>query len=70
MAEAAVGEAFREGEEAARAIEAARKRLSTLMKQNPKRAPVRLRDFLLRRGYPADLVSAVVQRLLRVEVEE
>jgi len=55
LAAAAVGLAFGPGEEAVRALEAARRRLPALMKRNPSRAPRRLRDFLLRRGYPAEV---------------
>lgn len=67
LADAAVGAAFGEGEEAALALEAARKRLPALLKRNPRLAPVRLRDFLLRRGYPAEVVSAVVRQICAVE---
>jgi regulatory protein len=70
LADAAVGAAFGPGEEAAWALEAARKRLSALMKRNPSRAAVRLQDFLLRRGYSADVVSSVVRQLCRIEPTE
>lgn len=70
LADAAVGDAFGEGAEAARALEAARKRLPALMKRNPNRAPVKLRDFLLRRGYPAEVVSSVVRQLCAIEEPE
>lgn len=67
MAEAAVGAAFDPGEEAARALEAARKRLPALLKRSRSRAPVRLRDFLLRRGYPPEITNRVVRRLCAID---
>lgn len=69
LADAAVGAAFGDGEEMERALEAARKRLSSLAKRSPSRAPARLRDFLLRRGYPAEVVISVVRQLCKVEAE-
>lgn len=66
LAETAVSAAFREGEEAGRALELARRRLPALLRRDRKRAPVRLHDFLLRRGYPAPVVSSVVRQLCRV----
>ena len=70
LAAAAVGLAFGEGEEAVRALEAARRRLPALAKRNPGRAPRRLRDFLLRRGYPAGVVNSVVRRLCPIVESE
>lgn len=67
LADAAIGAAFGDGEEEVRALEAARKRLPALMKQNPSSLPVRLRDFLLRRGYPAEVANSVVHRLCKIE---
>jgi regulatory protein len=67
LADAAVGGAFGPGYEMDRALEAARKRLPAIMKRNPGRAPVRLRDFLLRRGYPPEIVSSVVRRLCQID---
>lgn len=69
LAEAAVREAFQETGEDERALEAARRRLSALGRKNAERAPVRLRDYLLRRGYPADVVGRVLRRLLQVEID-
>jgi regulatory protein len=66
LAEAAVEAAFAETGEAERAFEAARRRLPALLRSAPARAPMRLRDHLLRRGYPADVVARVVRRLTRV----
>jgi SOS response regulatory protein OraA/RecX len=62
--------AFVEGEEAEWALEAARRRLPALMKRNSSRAPQRLRDFLLRRGYPAGVVNSVVRRLCPIDESE
>ncbi len=70
LAAAAVSLAFVEGEEAERALEAARRRLPALMKRNSSRAPQRLRDFLLRRGYPAGVVNSVVRRLCPIDESE
>lgn len=70
LAEAAVRDAFAETDEEARALEAARRRLPALRRKSAERAPIRLRDYLLRRGYPADVVRRVLRRLLRVEIDE
>jgi regulatory protein len=70
LADEAVGATFAAGEEALRALEAARKRLPALAKRNPGRAPVRLRDFLLRRGYPAEVVNSVVHQLCKIDEPE
>jgi len=64
LAAAAVGAAFESTPESERAMEAARRRLPTLLRRHPERAPARLRDYLLRRGYPAAAVIAVIKRLL------
>lgn len=69
LAEAAVREAFRETGEEERALDAARRRLPALRRKNAERAPVRLRDYLLRRGYPAGVVGRVLRRLLGIESE-
>ncbi len=70
LAEAAVRDAFAETDEETRALEVARRRLPALRRKNAERAAVRLRDYLLRRGYPAGVVRRVVRRLLKVETEE
>lgn len=67
LADAAVGAAFSPGDEMDRALEAARKRLPTLLKRNPARAPARLRDLLLRRGYTAEVVTSVVRHLCEID---
>lgn len=67
QATSAIREAFSETGEEALALEAGRRRLPALQRQNPARAPFRLRDYLLRRGYPTEIVSQVVSRLLSLE---
>jgi len=67
LAETAVREAFGETTEEARAMEAARRRLPALSRGNPARAPAKLHDYLLRRGYPAELARRVVRELCRVQ---
>ena len=68
--DAAVRQAFAETGEEERALAAARRRLPALQRKNADRAALRLRDYLLRRGYPADVVRRVLRRLLRVDTEE
>lgn len=67
LAEAAVREAFGEASEEARATEAARRWLSALGRRSPARAPARLHDYLLRRGYPAELTRRVVRELCKAQ---
>lgn len=64
LVSAAVESAFAEVPEADRALEAARRRLPTLLRARPDRAAARLRDYLLRRGYPASAVRAAVTAVL------
>jgi SOS response regulatory protein OraA/RecX len=66
VAEAAIREALSPETELARALEAARRRLPALVK----RAPARLRDYLLRRGYPAGVVTRVVRTLCALSHDE
>jgi len=61
---AAVESAFAEVPETERALEAARRRLPALLRVRPDRAATRLRDYLLRRGYPAGAVRAAVRAAL------
>jgi regulatory protein len=70
LAAAAVAAAFEETPEAERAMEAARRRLPALLRRHPERAPARLRDYLLRRGYPAAVVIAVTKRLLADRMDD
>ena len=46
-----------------RAREAAARRLVALARRSPERAPARLRDFLIRRGYPPAVVRDTVREL-------
>jgi len=64
MAEAAIAAAFEEVGEPERALEAGRRRLPGLLRGQPARAPARLADYLLRRGYPAATVRHAVRVLL------
>jgi SOS response regulatory protein OraA/RecX len=50
--------------ESARALEAGRRRLPALLRGQPARAPARLADYLLRRGYPTATVRHAVRVLL------
>lgn len=70
LAEAAIRGAFREKGEEEYALEAARRRLAVLRRQSTARAPLRLRDYLRRRGYPASVVQGVLRRLLSIESDE
>jgi regulatory protein len=62
LAEAAVRESFDAEGELTRALEAGRRKLRTL--QSDERVAFRLRDHLLRRGYPGGVVTRVVRTLL------
>jgi regulatory protein len=64
MADAAIAAAFEEVGEAERAIAAGRRRLPALLRGQAARAPARLADYLLRRGYPAATVRQAVRALL------
>jgi regulatory protein len=64
MADAAIAAAFEEVEESERALQAGRRRLPALLRRQPARAPARLADYLLRRGYPSSAVRAAVRTLL------
>jgi regulatory protein len=69
LAAAAIAAAFDAVPEATRAIEAGRRRLPALLRSRPERAPSRLRDHLLRRGYPPAVVAAALRELLGVPTE-
>jgi regulatory protein len=60
---AALEAAFGEVGEGVRGREAAARRLGALSRRSAGRAPSRLRDFLLRRGYPATVVRDIVREL-------
>ncbi len=70
LAAAAVGAAFETASELDRAMEAGRRRLALLGRASRGRAPARLGDYLLRRGYPASVASRVVKTLLAVDLDE
>lgn len=70
LAAAAVASAFEEVAEGSRALEAARRRLPALRRGRPERLPARLRDYLLRRGYPTSVATAVVAELLGARAED
>lgn len=53
-----------------RAREAARRRLPALARGRPDRVAARLRDHLLRRGFPAGTVVRVLREALGVAAEE
>jgi regulatory protein len=59
----AVEAAFLEVAEAERCLEAGRRRLPALLRTARERAAPRLRDYLLRRGYPASIVMRTVAAL-------
>jgi regulatory protein len=66
----AVEAAFHEGSEEDRALEAARRRLPSLRRAAPDRAPARLASYLLRRGYPPSMVRRVVKRVIGADLGE
>jgi len=63
LAAAAVDAAFEETAEVDRALAAGRRRLASLVAAGRDRAPARLGAYLLRRGYPASVVSRAVKTL-------
>jgi regulatory protein len=67
VAEAALREARVDEDAAARALAAARQRLPALLKRDRRRAPARLHDHLVRRGYPAGVARRVVRTLFGLE---
>jgi regulatory protein len=70
LAAAAVASAFDEVPERERALAAARRRLPALRRGRPERLAGRLRDYLLRRGYPAGVAMSVVSEVLSVSPED
>lgn len=62
--EAALREVYEEVPETQLALEAAGKRLGQLHGK-VERAPTKLRDYLLRRGFSAEVVAATLRKLLR-----
>ena len=63
VAAAAVAAAFEEAPETERCLEAGRRRLPALLRAGRERAAPRLRDYLVRRGYPPALVMRTVAAL-------
>ena len=63
LAAAAVAGAFEAAPEADRCLEAGRRRLPALLRGGAVRAAPKLRDYLLRRGYPVSLVLRTVAAL-------
>jgi len=63
VAAAAVAAAFEEAPEALRCLEAGRRRLPALLRAGLPRAASRLRDYLVRRGYPPAEVMRTVAAL-------
>jgi regulatory protein len=63
VAAAAVAAAFEEQSEAERCLEAGRHRMPALLRTQPGRAGARLRDYLVRRGYPLSDVMRTVAAL-------
>lgn len=70
LVEAAIREAFSEAPEEVQALEAARRRLPVLSRRSATRVPAKLLDYLLRRGYPAEVARSVVRQLCKVEETE
>jgi regulatory protein len=64
LAAAAIASAFEEVSERSRALDAARRRLPALGRGRAERLPARLRDYLLRRGYPPSTAMSVVAEVL------
>ena len=63
VAAAAIATAFEEASEAERCLEAGRRRLPALLRAGLPRAAPRLRDYLVRRGYPPSEVMRTVAAL-------
>jgi regulatory protein len=63
VAAAAVAAAFEAAPEALRCLEAGRRRLPAVLRGGAERAAPRLRDYLVRRGYPPAMVIRTVAAL-------
>lgn len=70
LADTAIRRAFSGIGEEERALEAGQRRLPALRRGDARRAPVKLRDYLLRRGYSPEVVGHVVRRLLNAVSDE
>jgi regulatory protein len=69
LLEAALG-ALDRGDQLEEARRLARRRLPALRRVAPDKAGARLRDHLLRRGFPGGVVAQVVREALRVQLDE
>jgi regulatory protein len=70
LVDAAVREAFAADDEETRAREAAARRLPLLRRATPERAGRRLQAWLLRRGFPGDIVRRVVRDACGVTIPD
>ena len=69
LIDAALG-ALDRGDQLEEARRLARRRLPALRRAAPDKAAARLRDHLLRRGFPGGVVAQVVREALRVQLDE
>lgn len=65
--DAALGKAFEADGEAREARLAAARKWPELRKRDPDKAPRRLRDYLLRRGFPPEIVERTVRECARLD---
>jgi len=66
--ERAIEKAFGPSGEEAEAVAAATHQWPRLLRRGAEKAPRRLRDYLLRRGFSAELVEALVKQIARLEM--
>ncbi|HLC41762.1 MAG TPA: regulatory protein RecX [Methylomirabilota bacterium] len=66
--ENAIEQAFGPSGEEAEALVAARREWPRLLRRGAEKAPRRLRDHLLRRGFSAELVEPLVKQMARLEM--
>jgi regulatory protein len=66
--EYAIEKAFGQSGEKTEAVAAARREWPRLLGRGAEKAPRRLRDYLLRRGFSAELVEPLVRQLARLEM--
>ena len=70
LVEQAVRAAFADTDEATRARAAAARRLPVLRRAAPEQAARRLHDYLVRRGFPSEIVRRVVREACRVTIHD
>ena len=70
LVEATLAAALTETDEAARARAAAARRLPGLERAAPDQVARRLYDYLVRRGFPADVARRVVRETCRVPIDD